>query len=64
MKNLFIYTNAISFCFSKIIGKYWRLWQERLEEAEDKGFQPLAEKANAIYRLFYLCFSALKPYNM
>lgn len=43
---------AIQHYRQTIIGKYWRLWQERLEEAEDKGFQPLAEKANAIYSIF------------
>nr|XP_019957143.1 PREDICTED: protein SFI1 homolog [Paralichthys olivaceus]XP_019957144.1 PREDICTED: protein SFI1 homolog [Paralichthys olivaceus] len=38
--------------------KFWRLWQDRLEEAEDKSFQPLTEQAATIYSLSLLssCF--------
>lgn len=32
--------------------KYWKLWQDRLEEAEDKSFQPLREMALTKHRLF------------
>ncbi|XP_032369828.1 protein SFI1 homolog isoform X1 [Etheostoma spectabile] len=38
--------------------KYWKLWQDRLEEAEDKSFQPLTEMALTNHRSFLLssCF--------
>ncbi|CAJ1050672.1 LOW QUALITY PROTEIN: protein SFI1 homolog [Xyrichtys novacula] len=38
--------------------KYWRLWQDRLEEAEDKSFKQLAETASTNYSTSLLsrCF--------
>ncbi|XP_042362696.1 protein SFI1 homolog [Plectropomus leopardus] len=38
--------------------KYWKLWQDRLEEAEDKSFQPLTEMALTHHRASLLssCF--------
>ncbi|XP_029989754.1 protein SFI1 homolog isoform X2 [Sphaeramia orbicularis] len=41
---------ALQHCSQTITGKYWRLWQERLEEAEDKNFQHLTERALNLYR--------------
>lgn len=40
-----------------MLSKYWKLWQDRLEEAEDKSFQPLAEMAQKNYRCFFFMFS-------
>lgn len=41
-----------SFClfFVQMLKKYWKLWQECLEEAEDKSFQPLTQMAQKSYR--------------
>ncbi|KAM9410683.1 protein SFI1 homolog isoform 2-T2 [Pholidichthys leucotaenia] len=39
--------------------KYWKLWQDRLEEAEDQSFQPLTQMAQTAYSISLLrsCFS-------
>ncbi|XP_067443281.1 protein SFI1 homolog isoform X2 [Thunnus thynnus] len=49
---------AVQHCHQTMISKYWKLWQERLEEAEDKSFQPLTEKAATNYSTSLLssCF--------
>lgn len=31
---------------------FWKLWQDRLEEAEDKRFQPLGDMALAKHRCY------------
>ncbi|RVE73267.1 hypothetical protein OJAV_G00047600 [Oryzias javanicus] len=42
----------------KLIIKYWRLWNDRVEEAEDRSFQPQTAIAVGKYRVFLLrsCF--------
>ncbi|KAM7422682.1 hypothetical protein PAMA_010636 [Pampus argenteus] len=49
---------AAQHCHQTTINKYWKLWQERLEEAEDKSFQPLTEMAVTNYSTSLLghCF--------
>ncbi|KAK7916596.1 hypothetical protein WMY93_012357 [Mugilogobius chulae] len=42
---------AVQHYHQTILGAFWRLWQERLEEAEDKSFQPLNEKAEIFYSI-------------
>ncbi|XP_035517407.1 protein SFI1 homolog isoform X2 [Morone saxatilis] len=36
---------AVQHYHQTMTNKYWKLWQERLEEAEDKSFQPLRDMA-------------------
>ncbi|KAM7402190.1 hypothetical protein PAMP_017454 [Pampus punctatissimus] len=49
---------AVQHCHQTTINKYWKLWQDRLEEAEDKSFQPLTEMAVTNYSTSLLssCF--------
>ncbi|XP_035488730.1 protein SFI1 homolog isoform X2 [Scophthalmus maximus] len=44
--------------YQTIIRKFWKLWQDRVEEAEDKSFQPLTEMAQTNYSMSLLssCF--------
>lgn len=41
------------------LGKFWRLWQERLEEAEERSYHSITEKAQITYSisLSRACFS-------
>lgn len=41
---------VLSLCFVQMLSRYWTLWQDRLEEAEDLSFLPLKEKAETNYR--------------
>ncbi|XP_078104755.1 protein SFI1 homolog isoform X1 [Sander vitreus] len=45
---------AVQHYHQTIACKYWKLWQDRLEEAEDKSFQPLTEMALTNHRSFLL----------
>ncbi|XP_071768785.2 protein SFI1 homolog [Centroberyx gerrardi] len=49
---------AVQHCRQTMINKYWRLWQDRLEEAEDKTFHPQIEMALTNYSTSLLssCF--------
>ncbi|XP_040889103.1 protein SFI1 homolog [Toxotes jaculatrix] len=49
---------AIQHYYQTMIRTFWKLWQDRLEEAEDKSFQPLAEMAQTNYckSLLSSCF--------
>ncbi|XP_053172194.1 protein SFI1 homolog [Scomber japonicus] len=49
---------AVQHCQQTVISKYWRLWQECHEEAEDKSFQPLTDMAVTTYSTSLLssCF--------
>ncbi|XP_045885080.1 protein SFI1 homolog isoform X2 [Micropterus dolomieu] len=49
---------AVQHHHQTMTNKYWKLWQERLEEAEDKSFQPLTEMAltNHSTSLLSRCF--------
>ncbi|XP_070758707.1 protein SFI1 homolog [Enoplosus armatus] len=49
---------AVQHYHQTVASKYWRLWQDRLEEAEDKSFQPFAEMAltNHSTSLLSRCF--------
>lgn len=49
---------AVQHCQQTIISKYFRLWRDRLEEAEDQRFQPLTDMALTNYRisLLKICF--------
>ncbi|XP_076012940.1 protein SFI1 homolog isoform X2 [Genypterus blacodes] len=40
---------AAQHCRQTMTSKYWKRWQERLEEAEDKSFQPQSEMALRTY---------------
>ncbi|XP_072308502.1 protein SFI1 homolog [Eucyclogobius newberryi] len=42
---------AVQHCHRITLGRFWRLWQERLEEAEDRSFQHLTEKAQIFYSI-------------
>lgn len=37
-----------------MLNDYWELWQDCLEEAEDKNFQPLTQMAQTNYRCFFV----------
>lgn len=41
---------------------FWKLWQDRLEEAEDKSFQPLGDMALAKHRCCNFHFPILTCY--
>ncbi|XP_041806379.1 protein SFI1 homolog isoform X2 [Chelmon rostratus] len=49
---------AVQHYHQTLTSKYWKLWQDRLEEAEDKSFQPLTEMAltNHSMSLLSSCF--------
>ncbi|XP_029906516.1 protein SFI1 homolog isoform X2 [Myripristis murdjan] len=49
---------AVQHCCQTITSKYWRLWQDRLEEAEDKAFHPQVQMALTHYSTSLLssCF--------
>ncbi|XP_056241687.1 protein SFI1 homolog [Seriola aureovittata] len=49
---------ALQHYYQTMIRKFWKLWQGRLEEAEDKSFQPLTEMAQTNYSTSLLssCF--------
>ncbi|KAK2862052.1 hypothetical protein Q5P01_001585 [Channa striata] len=40
---------AVQHHCQSVLSKYWKLWQDHLEEAEDKSFQPLTEWAQTKY---------------
>ncbi|XP_047437763.1 protein SFI1 homolog isoform X2 [Mugil cephalus] len=40
---------AVQHCRQTMTSKYWNLWQDRLEEAEDQSFKPLTEMALTTY---------------
>lgn len=42
-----------------MVTKYWKLWMERLEEAEDQSVQPLTDKALTNYRFLvsFTCYN-------
>nr|XP_020453685.1 protein SFI1 homolog [Monopterus albus] len=48
---------AIQHHHQTMMSKYWKLWQDRLEEAEDKSFQPLTEMAQRNYSMSLLSSS-------
>ncbi|XP_068171614.1 protein SFI1 homolog isoform X2 [Antennarius striatus] len=45
---------AVQHCFETVTNKYWKIWQNRLEEAEDESFQPLREMALTKHRMSLL----------
>ncbi|XP_070815799.1 protein SFI1 homolog [Chaetodon trifascialis] len=49
---------AVQHHHQTLTSKYWKLWQDRLEEAEDKSFQPLTQMAltNHSMSLLSSCF--------
>lgn len=50
---------AVQHYHQTILGKFWRMWQECLEEAEDRSFQLHTEKAQVIYSIYLsrVCFN-------
>ncbi|XP_047203965.1 protein SFI1 homolog isoform X3 [Girardinichthys multiradiatus] len=48
---------AVQHCQQTMVTKYWKLWINQLEEAEDQSFQPLTDKAVTNYRVSVMrCF--------
>lgn len=49
---------AVQHCQQTMTRKYWKLWQDRVEEAEDQSFKPLTEMAlsNFSTSLLRRCF--------
>ncbi|XP_061584264.1 protein SFI1 homolog [Cololabis saira] len=45
---------AVQHCQQTMIRKYWKLWQDQLEETENESSQPLTEMALKSYRSFLL----------
>ncbi|KAM4582579.1 protein SFI1 homolog [Fundulus diaphanus] len=45
---------AVQHCRQTTVTKYWKLWMDRLEEAEDRSFQPLTNKAMTSSRVSVL----------
>ncbi|KAM9758495.1 uncharacterized protein sfi1 isoform 1-T1 [Menidia menidia] len=49
---------AVQHCQQTIMSKFWTLWKDRLEEVEDRSFQPMTKMAQNSYRISLLreCF--------
>uniref|UniRef100_A0AAV2M7X4 Sfi1 spindle body domain-containing protein n=1 Tax=Knipowitschia caucasica TaxID=637954 RepID=A0AAV2M7X4_KNICA len=43
------YSMASQHHHQTVVGTFWRLWRDRLEEVEDRSFQYLTEKADTFY---------------
>ncbi|KAM9800165.1 uncharacterized protein sfi1 isoform 1-T1 [Syngnathus typhle] len=52
-----IKNTAVQHHHQTVIKKHWRLWKDRLEEAEDKSLQALIDMADTNYRMYLMSHS-------